>query len=856
MKTRLPIPNPLFVLFFLTFYLNHFSGKAQDGQNDVSFNTYDNVPTQGTNGKISISAVQPDNKILIAGEFTQYNGAVANNLTRLNMDGKIDKNFSSGSGIDGNIYAIAVQYNNKILIGGDFSSYNGTSLNKIARLNANGSIDKTFKVGTGANNTITRILIQPDEKILIAGNFTSYNNVPAKGLVRLNKNGTLDEGFSAALTDSITRIHQVAVLPNGKIIITGKARNFFNDMRNFIETLRLYKNGARDYSFQECKFSVGDLYPTINSIGVESDGNLILAGTNMDGGSSVPYHGLLIRINSKGEILQKQGSFWINSMQIQADEKIMALGFDNPDWGIIKRKVVRLNKDLSIDSTFALNDDKVYEDPSQSAIQSLSIQLDGKLIIAGNFYEINGLIANNIARLNPDGSFDITFNQRRGFNGGVYAIAKQANCKLIIGGEFSRYNYQPVKNIARLKKNGELDLTFLTGTGTNGKIYSIAVQSNGKILIGGSFTTYNGNACNNIARLNPDGSFDKTFTANADEIVRKILVYADDKIIIGGDFRNVNGTEHIAVAQLQKNGSLDAAFHPVIEETGCVYDCKVSGSGKIYLALNYKNTPELWIESKIVRLNSDGTTDPAFQVQPELFFKINTIVLTDDHKLLAGGMGYYAEPWFYLPQGIIARLNENGSADSTFKYKTLKPYLDKEVRTIDVVGPDKLLIAGDFEADKMQMNHIGLLKNDATINPSFIGNANGNIYCTAVADEKLMVIGGMFSAYTSYTRNGIARISFETDTPAFQRTAEAIPETQPQLTFNVYPNPAADFLLIDHLEEGSMFKIYNASGVVLYEGQVVNEQSTVLLNSYSNGIYFMIGKSEGKEVRKKFIVSK
>lgn len=854
MKTPLSFTKSLSVLFFLAFI--HFLAIAQDGQNDITFNTYDNVSAQGADNTIRLSVVQPDNKIIIAGRFTRYNGTVANSLARLNIEGKVDKNFSAGLGTNGNINTIAVQYNGKILIGGDFTAYNGLPVNKITRLNANGSQDKTFKTGIGANSSIKKILIQPDEKILVAGNFTSYNNVPAKGLVRLNKNGTLDNSFNAAITDSLLSIHQMAVLPNGKIIITGAAWNVFGDMRNLIGTLRLHKNGTRDYSFQECIFSVGDLYPTINSIGIENDGNLLLAGTNRDGGSSAPYRGLLVRVDGKGEILQRIGSFWINSMQIQADEKILALGFDNPDWGIIKRKVIRMNKDLSIDSSFILKDDKIYEDPSQSTIQSLSIQKDGKVIIAGNFYEINGLAANNIARLNTDGSFDLTFNQRKGCNGSVYAIAKQSNGRLLVGGEFSRYNYQAVSNIARLKRNGDLDPTFLAGSGSNGKVYSIAIQSNGKILIGGSFTAYDGNACKNIARLNSDGSFDHTFTVITDDIVRKITVYNDDRIIIGGDFQQVNGVARIAVARFQKDGLLDTGFQPFIDDIGCVYDCKIADDGKIYLALNYKNTPELWIDSKIERLNSDGTTDPSFQIPPALLFKINTIALTSDHKILAGGIGYYADPWFYLPQGIVTRLHEDGSADSTFNYKVLKPYLDKEVRTIQVMAADKILIGGDFDADKLQMNHIGLIKDDGNINTNFVGNANGNIYSSIVVGEDKLVIGGVFSEYATYTRNGLARINFEEQLPNVQRAIEKSDVEEGQMILSLYPNPAASSITIDNLEEGSIFRIYSAAGVELYAERSQGNRSTIELSDYKNGIYFLIAENSGRNTRMKFVVIK
>jgi uncharacterized delta-60 repeat protein len=829
---------------------------AQDGKNDGSFNIFDNISAQGPNNNVRVSTVQMDNKILIAGDFTRYNGVVANKLARLQTDGKIDKSFTAGLGTDGNINTIAVQTNGKILIGGDFESYNGTAISKIARLNANGSIDKNFKSGIGADNGILKIVTQSDGKVLVAGRFTKYNDIPAKGLVRLNTNGSIDTTFGAGISDSMSFIHQIALLPDGKIIVTGKARNFNGDFINTIETIRLTSTGERDYSFQECRFSVGDLYPTINSIGIEKDGNLLLAGSNQDGGSSVPYHGLLIRVTAQGKILTKKGTFWINSMAIQNDGKIMTLGFDNLDWGIIKRRVVRLNKDLTIDSTFTLQDKNTYADPSESSIHTLSLQLDGRLIVGGNFFELNGLLASNIARLNPDGKFDDSFNQRRGCNGIVYASAV-SNGKIIIGGEFSRYNYQPAYNIVRLKRNGDWDSAFHTGSGTNGKIYAIAVQSNGKILIGGNFTSFNGHACSNIARLNTDGSFDKTFkNLKANDIVRKITIDKNDKIIIGGDFTIVNGMRRIAAARVLQTGILDDTFKPEIDSIGAVYDCKIDNNGKIYLALNYKNTPEYYIESKVVRFNNNGTKDSVFYSPSSVFFKINSIAFTDNKsKLLVAGSGYYSPFEFYPPKGIVVKLNTDGTEDTTtFKKQALALYLDKEVRTMNVLMDDRILVGGDFSINKTCMDHIGLLSSDGAVDQGFIGKANGNVYSSILSQNNKAVIGGAFTEYSGYVRNGVARISFD----IYAEVLTPVDNIEIPLGYNlnVYPNPAVSAITIDHLESGSVFKIYNSSGIEMFSGVSTDEKPTVELNDYATGVYFMIAEKNGIRSSTKFIVSK
>ena len=91
--------------------------------------------------------------------------------------------------------AFSIQADNKIVIGGVFNEVNGTARNNIARLNADGGLDTGFNPGTGADNTVTTLSVQPDGKILIAGYFTSYNGASRNRIARLNTDGSLDVGF-------------------------------------------------------------------------------------------------------------------------------------------------------------------------------------------------------------------------------------------------------------------------------------------------------------------------------------------------------------------------------------------------------------------------------------------------------------------------------------------------------------------------------------------------------------------------------------------------------------------------------------------------------------------------------------
>jgi hypothetical protein len=149
--------------------------------------TYDATfdPGSGANGFIRAIAVQGDGKIVIGGFFTSFNGVVRNRIARLNVDGSMDETFASGSGVNEAIEAIVVQGDGEIVIGGFFTSFNGVSRNRIARLNTIVSLSNSFDPGSGANEFISAVAVLPEGKLLIVGGFTSYQGFAAGGIARV-----------------------------------------------------------------------------------------------------------------------------------------------------------------------------------------------------------------------------------------------------------------------------------------------------------------------------------------------------------------------------------------------------------------------------------------------------------------------------------------------------------------------------------------------------------------------------------------------------------------------------------------------------------------------------------------------
>jgi len=186
-----------------------------DGTKDASF-------TCSTDDNVRAIAIQPDGKIFIAGEFSHVDKIEREGIARLNTDGSLDTSFNPGSGTGGlNVFSIALQSDGKILVGGNFTSFYGISRNKVARLNSDGSLDLAFDPGTGfsgSSNFVQTILLQPDGRILVGGDFTSYNGTTLNRFARLNSNGSLDSTFASSFDGEVEAI---AYQPDAKIIVGG-----------------------------------------------------------------------------------------------------------------------------------------------------------------------------------------------------------------------------------------------------------------------------------------------------------------------------------------------------------------------------------------------------------------------------------------------------------------------------------------------------------------------------------------------------------------------------------------------------------------------------------------------------------
>ena len=289
----------------------------------------------------------------------------------------------------------------------------------------------------------------------------------------------------------------------------------------------------------------------------------------------------------------------VASISIQPDGKII---FGGGNFTVNYRNLVRLNSNGSIDSTFNIGNG------FSSNVISTSLQSDGKIIVGGNFGTFSGISQNRLVRLNSNGSKDDTFNIGSGFNGIVWSTFIQSDGKILVGGAFTTYTGSTNNYLIRLNSDGSKDTSFNIGSGFNGGVFSIAIQSNGKILAGGGFTTFTGSSQNYLIRLNSDGSKDSTFNIGSgfNTGVNSTKIQSDGKILAGGDFTTFTGSSQNRLIRLNSDGSKDLTFNVGSGFNDLVYSIEIQPDGKT-LAVGNFTTFEGSSQNRAIRLNTDGT---------------------------------------------------------------------------------------------------------------------------------------------------------------------------------------------------------------------------------------------------------
>ncbi|MCK8140342.1 T9SS sorting signal type C domain-containing protein [Flavobacterium sp. I-SCBP12n] len=747
MKTKL-------LLFGIAFgFLMSTVGYSQQGKSDAAFNTYDSgLLGDGFDGVVRTVSLQSDGKLIVGGEFLNFNGAPTPYLCRLFPDGSKDTLFLLGSSFNANVYSSLIQSDGKIIIGGSFTLYNGSVIGKLVRLNSDGSQDLTFDTAVAANSGIIHaIAMQIDGSIVVVGSFAKYNGVAVNKIARILPNGTLDTSFATG-TGANGLVDAIQIQSDGKILIAGSFTVFNGTACGRI--IRLNSNGSFDSSFS----NGSGFDDTVRTLALQTDGKILVGGDFLNY-NAVSAH-KIIRLNNDGSI---DASFNIGTgfsdggvyfIKLGNNGSIMVGGsFHSFYNGTDVNRLVYLDSNGSIVPTFDIS-----TGPATATILTLASDASGNWYIGGSFLVFDSQNQGRLAKIDNNGTLDIGYlTAGVGFDNSVLKIISLSDNKTMIFGNFTKFNGAVANRIARLLEDGTIDLTFNSnGIGAGNSIRAAVIQPDNKILFAGSFLSYNGFLNNRIARVLADGSADQSFTIGTgfNNQVYALALQSDGKIIVGGNFTSYNGSVANRIVRLLANGAIDATFNTGLGADAIVETVLIQPDGKILLGGRFSNYNG-FSKNKLVCLNTDGSVDLGFSVGSGFDKNVYSLAMLPDNKIIIGGSFLN-----YNGNAVkrIVRLNSNGGLDSSFQIGS--GFSNGEIRSILVQPDNRLLIGGTFSGtfNGKPVKRLLRLLSDGGHDPSFIADLNSTLFSICFTPDAKVIIGGNFNSVSGLTKHRIARL--------------------------------------------------------------------------------------------------
>jgi len=773
------------------------------------------------NGGVSCIVLQADGQALVSGGFSTFNGSSQprDRIARINSNGDLVTSFVPQA--DGDINSIAIQTDGKIVLGGTFSTLNGQPRGGIARLNSSGTLDLAFNAGV--DGVPTSLMIQSDGKILVGGSFSAGDGQPRSNVARLNNTATATQTLSYS-SSTITWLRSGTgpevgatifehsndgtnwtslgggtrisggwqrtgvTIPAGRTLrargrvtagyqnnssgfaqkfygrplllsqptsltnAAGTAASFTAEARGSDPlTYYWHRNGVRltnqgnitgatnaTLQLASVANSNGGSYRLVVSNSLGSVTSVVATLTVLDpfisehpaGANRNPNQSVSFTVSALGTpVLNYQwyheggpipgaiGSSLTLQTLTAADAGLYTVVVSNPSGSVTSAPALLTVNLAALEAAF----DPGVGGFGVPGVFSLAVQADNKVLVGGVFPSLGGQLRNNLGRLNADGTLDSTFTPGAigGSFPGVSCLAVQSDGNILVGGVFTFLGGQSRNNLGRLNSNGTPDATFNPGVsgGLFPAVYCLAVQSDGKILVGGSFTTLGGQSRNNLGRLNTNGTIDATFNpgANGGEVYC-LAVQPDGKILVGGNFTNLAGQPWLSVGRLNPNGTLDATF--VLQTDNDVYTLALQADGKILAGgafFDLFGQPNGFL----ARFSTNGIMDLAPNMAAD--GPVSCLAVQADGKILVGGGFNVLEG---QPRSVIARLNSDGKLDNTFGPSVGGGSLPT-VNFIALQSDGKIVAGGDFNSvDGQTRNRLARLNNtqSAIQSLSYTGN--------------------------------------------------------------------------------------------------------------------------------------
>lgn len=594
-----------------------------DGNLDLSF-----APVfSGPAGWFVTSIVlQPDGRILVGGSFDRVDGVARSGLVRLLPSGTVDPDFQTGTGLAGGAaYEIVVQPDGRILVGGGFTHVGGLPQAGLVRLEPDGRPEASFRCRIrhlAGSGKVYAIAVDPDRGIVIGGSFDQVGDLARAGLARLRHDGNVDPGFEprGGLAGAAGTPFDLATLKDGTVIVTGSFSHA--DGLERVGVARLDPAGEADEASNPGSGLAAEGEAFGNVLATQRDGRVLVAGqfdeiggvrrhcvaqlladgtvdpnfssagTFLEfpgsvhavaplpsGGALVggdfgrvngePRHGLA-RLDAKGALVEGfdarlEPHAVIHALAVQPEERFLIGGWFRSVGEAERPHFARVLRNGRPDPGFALHE-------PEASVRAIALLPDQRIIVAGEFRQFGNLRRFGMVRLGPDGEPDESFDPRFEIGwdrAAVLALALQPDGALLVGGYFDTVSGQPRAALARVHLDGALDTGFnasIESVDAPPFVDSLVLREDGRLVIGGGFHRIEGRPRQGLARLYADGQLDASFDPDPgiggrpEARVEALALLADGRIAVGGDFERYGPEPYPYLALLSNLGSPSPAL--------------------------------------------------------------------------------------------------------------------------------------------------------------------------------------------------------------------------------------------------------------------------------------------------------
>lgn len=692
-------------------------------------------------GTVSAVLRASDGTLLVGGSFTQLNGIRRLRVGRLLADGSVDPDFDTSAGPDAPVSCLALQEDGKVIIGGRFSRVEETSINSLARLNTDGSIDPTFEPRGPLPAGIASVAVAFDGMIIAGGDTTVATGAPAPAIVRLLPNGVVNRQYPS----TASACHRLTTLPDGEVLASGM----------FSYGPAIWREEIRRFDADGAVIHTYPLSGPAFAFELLEDGGLVAA----DGGRVVRF---LPTGQPDPGFHSALTDGWIGGLSVLPDGAIVITGgFWSVD-GISCYGVARLNPDGTLDEGLVPPPEWefVYRDWKAVTVDAES----GEITVAGDFFGTGTDTAAGIQKLANDGTLlpDSSVECRR--SGVVWAMGEGKDGGALLGGDFGTFAGRAGPPVGHITAGGLPDEAFPQASGLGGVVYSLARLGSGPFLVGGDLSISQGGPWRpeGLVLLTQDGSdflpnWYKGPPFDAQPIVYSLSVYDTDRAMVAGLHE---GAVQALLEPVVLRNSSDLFAEPLFPSVGIpkgvVRTAKWVGDE---LLVGGDIEPTTFSGHRaLAKFRSNGAWDTVWDSrigrQLPAGSVVHSMTLDAGRYTVAGGeFTALAGRQF----ANIVRLLDNDTIDLQFK---VWPGANGPVTALLYDPEGNLLVGGDFtELGGASRCRLGQLDPMGQLDPDFAPAFDGPVHALYLTEAGDLLVGGAFTTVDDVPCTGLVRFA-------------------------------------------------------------------------------------------------